>query len=172
MAARAVHSEGAPVMATQSLADVDESDRMSRPSIREAGLGDMELEARAPRPEGTSWELEPPVPHRPRRRWGVAVALFGVAAVLAAGALFAWPRYESQVLHALGVPTALVSIRSEPSGATVFVDGVQVGVTPLVMDNVYPVRSVPVQLKLRGYRAWTGSFMGGRKADVDAALKR
>ncbi|NBD09045.1 protein kinase domain-containing protein [Corallococcus silvisoli] len=171
-AARAALPEDAPAMATQALSDVDESERMNRPSIREAGAGDLELEARAPRPEGTSWELEPPVSPRPRRRWGVAVALFGVAAVLAAGALFAWPRYERQVLQALGVPTALVSIRSEPSGATVFVDGVQVGVTPLVMDNIYPVRAVPVQLKLRGYRPWTGSFMGGKKADVDAELKR
>ncbi|GMU08720.1 serine/threonine-protein kinase [Corallococcus caeni] len=162
----------APALATQSLSDVDESERMNRPSIRQAAQGDLELEARAPRPEGTTYELEPVASSRPRRRWGLAVALFGVAAVLAAGTLYLWPRYEAQVLHALGAPTALLSIRSEPSGATVLVDGVEVGVTPLAMDNTYPSRSISVQLKLKGYRAWTGSFMGGKKADVEAELRR
>ncbi|NOK20468.1 serine/threonine-protein kinase [Corallococcus carmarthensis] len=161
-----------PAMATQSISDVDESERMNRPNIRQAAQGDLELEERAPRPEGTTYEFEPVAAPRPRRRWGLAVALFGIAAVLAAGALYLWPRYEAQVLHALGAPTALLSIRSEPSGATVLVDGVEVGVTPLAMDNTYPSRSVTVQLKLRGYRAWTGSFMGGRKADVEAELRR
>ncbi|NOK38622.1 serine/threonine protein kinase [Corallococcus exercitus] len=162
----------APALATQSISDVDESERMNRPGIRQAGQGDLELEERAPRPEGTTYEFEPMASSRPRRRWGLAVALFGIAAVLAAGVLFVWPRYEAQARHALGAPTPLLSIRSEPSGATVLVDGVVVGVTPLAMDNTYPSRSIPVQLKLKGYRAWTGSFMGGRKADVAAELKR
>nr|WP_301340452.1 serine/threonine-protein kinase [Corallococcus exercitus] len=162
----------APALATQSISDVDESERMNRPSIRQAGQGDLELEERAPRPEGTTYEFEPVASSRPRIRWGLAVALFGVAAVLAAGTLYLWPRYEAQVLHALGAPTALLSIRSEPSGATVLVDGVEVGVTPLAMDNTYPSRSISVQLKLKGYRAWTGSFMGGKKADVEAELRR
>ncbi|MFP2901916.1 PEGA domain-containing protein [Corallococcus sp. 4LFB] len=100
------------------------------------------------------------------------MALFGVATVLAAGTLYLWPRYEAQVMHALGAPTPLLSIRSEPSGATVLVDGVEVGVTPLAMDNTYPSRSISVQLKRKGYRAWTGSFMGGKKADVEAELRR
>ncbi|WP_375761046.1 serine/threonine-protein kinase [Corallococcus exercitus] len=163
----------APALATQSLSDVGESERVNRPSIRQAAQGDLELEERAPRPEETPhWEFEPVAAPRPRRRWGLAVALFGIAAVLAAGALYLWPRYEAQVMHALGAPTPLLSIRSEPPGATVLVDGVEVGVTPLAMDNTYPSRAIPVQLKLRGYRAWTGTFMGGRKADVEAELKR
>nr|WP_277991252.1 protein kinase [Corallococcus macrosporus] len=163
----------APALATQSLSDVDESERVNRPNIRQAAQGDLELEERAPRPEETPhWEFEPVAASRPRRRWGLAVALFGIAGVLAAGALYLWPRYEAQVMHALGAPTPLLSIRSEPSGATVLVDGVEVGVTPLAMDNTYPSRSISVQLKLRGYRPWTGTFMGGRKAEVEAELKR
>ncbi|MHA7633032.1 serine/threonine-protein kinase [Corallococcus sp. M7] len=162
----------APALATQSISDVDESARMNRPSIRQAAQGDLELEERAPRAESSPSEFEPVVPSRSRRRWGPAVALLGIAAVLAAGALFVWPRYELQVLRALGLPSAVLSIHSEPSGATVLVDGVEVGVTPLVMDNTYPARSVPVQLKLKGYRVWTGSFMGGKKSDVTAELKR
>ncbi|RKH58505.1 serine/threonine-protein kinase [Corallococcus aberystwythensis] len=162
----------APALATQSLSDLDGTERGERPSIRQAGQGDLELEERAPRAESSPTEFEPMAFPRPRGRWGLAVALFGTAAVLSAGALFLWPRYEAQVMHALGAPTALLSIRSEPSGATVLVDGVEVGKTPLSMDNVYPARSVTVQLKLKGYRPWTGSFMGGRKADVAAELKR
>ncbi|MBZ4370532.1 serine/threonine-protein kinase [Corallococcus sp. AS-1-6] len=162
----------APALATQSLSDVDDPARMNRPSIRQAAQGDLELEERAPRAESSPSEFEPVTPSRPRRRWGPAVVVLGIAAVLAGGALFVWPRYETQVLRALGLPAAVLSIRSEPSGATVLVDGVEVGVTPLVMDNVYPSRSVPVQLKLKGYRVWTGSFMGGKKSDVAAELKR
>ncbi|RKH80678.1 PEGA domain-containing protein [Corallococcus sp. AB045] len=162
----------APALATQSLSDVDDAARMNRPSIRQASQGDLELEERAPRAESSPLEFDPVTPSRPRRRWGPAVALLGIAAVLAGGALFAWPLVETQVLRALGLPAAVLSIRSEPSGATVLVDGVEVGVTPLVMDNVYPARSVPVQLKLKGYRVWTGSFMGGKKSDVQAELKR
>ncbi|RKI35569.1 serine/threonine protein kinase [Corallococcus sp. AB004] len=162
----------APALATQSISDVDDAERMNRPSIRQAAQGDLELEERAPRAESSPSEFEPMAPSRSRGRWGPAVALLGIAAVLAAGALFVWPRYELQVLRAIGLPSAVLSIRSEPSGATVVVDGVEVGVTPLVMDNVYPARSVPVQLKLKGYRVWTGSFMGGKKSDVAAELKR
>ncbi|RKG63048.1 PEGA domain-containing protein [Corallococcus sp. CA054B] len=162
----------APALATQSISDVDDAARMNRPSIRQAAQGDLELEERAPRVESSPSEFEPAAPSRPRRRWGPAVALLGIAAVLAAGALFVWPQYETQVMRALGLPSAVLSIRSEPSGATVLVDGVEVGVTPLVMDNAYPARSVPVQLKLKGYRVWTGSFMGGKKSDVQAELKR
>ncbi|RYZ36443.1 MAG: PEGA domain-containing protein [Myxococcaceae bacterium] len=158
-----------------ALTDAEEAGPRLRPGIHQAGMGDLELEARAPRPQGTSWELEPPVSALPRRRgrWGLAVALFAVATVLAGGVLFLWPRYEAQVMNTLrGGQTPSLTIRSEPSGARVTVDGVDMGVTPLVMDNVYPSRSVPVQLKLRGHRTWTGSFMGGRKADVDAQLTR
>nr|WP_277989534.1 serine/threonine-protein kinase [Corallococcus sp. NCSPR001] len=162
----------APALATQSISDVDDAARMNRPSIRQAAQGDLELEERGPRAESSPSEFEPVVPSRPRGRWGAAVALLGTAAVLAAGALFVWPRYELQVLRALGLPSAVLSVQSEPSGATVLVDGVEVGVTPLVMDNTYPARSVPVQLKLKGYRVWTGSFMGGKKSDVTAELKR
>ncbi|RKG83478.1 protein kinase domain-containing protein [Corallococcus terminator] len=165
----------APSFAAQSLADIDEAAPRNRPSIQQAGSGDLELEERAPRPEGTSWELEPPVSALPRRRgrWGLAVALFTVATVLAGGVVFLWPRYEAQVMNALrGGQTPALTIRSEPSGARVTVDGVDMGVTPLVMDNAYPARSIPVQLKLRGHRTWTGSFMGGMKADVDAQLLR
>ncbi|NPD28358.1 protein kinase domain-containing protein [Corallococcus exiguus] len=162
----------APALATQSISDVDDAERMNRPSIRQAAQGDLELEERAPRAESSPSEFEPMAPSRSRGRWGPAVALLGIAAVLAAGALFVWPRYELQVLRAIGLPSAVLSIRSEPSGATVVVDGVEVGVTPLVMDNVYPARSVPVQLKLKGYRVWAGSFMGGKKSDVAAELKR
>ncbi|RKH55044.1 serine/threonine-protein kinase [Corallococcus llansteffanensis] len=169
-----VADSAAPSLATQSLADFDDAGRRARPNIHQASVGDLELEERGPRPEGTSWELEPPAPPpRPRRRWGPVVALFAIVTVLAGGVVFLWPRYEAQVLHALnGGQTGTLSIRSEPSGARVTVDGVDVGVTPLVMDNVYPSRAIPVQLKLRGYRAWTGSFMGGMKADIDAELKR
>ncbi|MCY1035851.1 protein kinase [Corallococcus sp. BB11-1] len=160
----------------QSLADFDDAGHSSRPSIQQAGAGDLELEERAPRPEGTSWELEPPVPASPRRRgrWGRTVALFGVTAVLAGSVMFLWPRYEAQIMEKLKSlqPPPPLSIRSEPPGAQVTVDGVEVGVTPLVMDNVYPPRSVPVQIKLRGHRMWTGSFMGGKKADLDAQLRR
>ncbi|RKH09889.1 serine/threonine protein kinase [Corallococcus sp. CA047B] len=175
-AASGSHADSAaPALATHSLADVQDAGLSNRPSIQQAGSGDLELEERAPRPEGTSWELEPPASPLPRRRgrWGLAVALFAVATVLAGGVVFLWPRYEAQVLHTLGGgQTPSLTIRSEPSGARVTVDGVDVGVTPVVMDNVYPSRSIPVQLKLRGHRTWTGSFMGGAKADVDAQLKR
>jgi hypothetical protein len=48
-----------------------------------------------------------------------------------------------------------VTIRTEPPGAEVFMDGRGMGVTPLVLP-VEEARSSPLNLQLTGYRPWTG----------------
>ncbi|ATB27739.1 serine/threonine protein kinase [Melittangium boletus] len=65
-----------------------------------------------------------------------------------------------------------LSISSEPSGATVFVDGTEVGTTPLFVDNLYPAQDIPVRLTLKGYKPWKGSFKGGETATLQVRLKR
>jgi serine/threonine-protein kinase len=67
---------------------------------------------------------------------------------------------------------AMLSIESEPSGATVSVDGTVLGTTPLALDNGYADGNIPVQMTLKGYKPWKGFFAGGEPAALNVKLKR
>ncbi len=61
----------------------------------------------------------------------------------------------------LKVRIAKLSVHSEPAGATVFLDGKQIGITPL--EGLPVPMNQPHQLKLAhdGYQDWTGPFEPG-----------
>jgi len=63
-------------------------------------------------------------------------------------------------------------ILSEPSGAKVFVGGVEVGVTPWGGDNVWPEQPLKIEVRMAGYKPWVGTAMGGKQATLRAELKR
>lgn len=64
-----------------------------------------------------------------------------------------------------------VSVRSRPSGAKVLIDGKNVGVTPLVIDEV-GVGNYEVQINLEGYKSWidTIEVVESKQIDVAASL--
>lgn len=133
----------------------------------------LELQERAPRPEG---ELDLDKRYREdvgrARRvpiWAIFLALLLVAA---GGALIAFPDLSRTVTRALpSAPQPILYVDSEPSGATIKVGDTVLGETPYVGENPYS-GEVPIQLTLKGYKPWKGTFKGGAEARIDARLKR
>ncbi len=146
----------------------------SAPSVLEAPDEALQLAERAPRPE-SDWEQSPT--GRPARRWGRAVAVLGVVAALGAGGAWLWTQRGTllrQPLAAAGLAPAspVLTIHSEPPGASVLVNGKELGTTPLALDNLYPGEPIPVQVRLKGYRTWKGTFPGGQHSRLDVKLQR
>jgi serine/threonine-protein kinase len=140
------------------------------PSVLDAPAARLELAERGPR-EGTLWEEE-----RPRGR-GLKLALaLGAVALLGGGALWFKPKLEGLLRAQRTAPRLnterVLTINSNPSGATVTIDGAELGTTPLVMDNIYPPRAIPVRLTLPGHRPWKGTFTGGRLEALEVRLER
>lgn len=160
---------------------------------------DAPLELAAPDPRERSHrppaappvEEYQPLPGRyappPRRRvFGVLVVLLMLAGLGTLAALVLTGSEPVQGIVPRGVvprdlplPRGLQAelapliIDSEPPGATVFVNGTELGQTPLAMENSYPAgKKARVRLVLRGYRPWTGSFEGGREVTLRATLRR
>ncbi|WP_338868021.1 protein kinase domain-containing protein [Myxococcus stipitatus] len=170
-----------PSSATMSLADSVESThhRPSAPSVLRAGPEALELEERAPRPE-SNWDPLP-VPDSSPRKWGrrigrIVIALVGIA-VAVGGSMWLWPqraRLSGRLMASMNKPMAppVLMLMSEPSGATVLVDDTPVGTTPLALDNLYPDGPIGVQVRLKGYRTWKGTFPGGEAAQLEVKLQR
>jgi hypothetical protein len=89
---------------------------------------------------------------------GAVVALGAVAAVV-------WKQGD-----ATG-PQPTVAVTTTPSGATVIVNGKDVGTTPWFADNTWQ-GAVPVEVSLPGFRPWKGSFVGGSEQRVEVTLQR
>jgi len=169
---------GAPELATsptQTLADASVPTLAHRPmrSVLEVPAESLELAERAPRPE-SDWQEDPGVP---RRRWRRAGRVLGLVALLAAGGAWLYSQRATLPgnLAKLGVPvpSPVLSIITHPPGATVLVEGREVGTTPLAVDNLYPGdKPLTVQVRLRGYRTWTGTFRGGEPVEFKVALNR
>jgi serine/threonine-protein kinase len=144
-------------------------------SLKDTPGDELELAERTQRPE-SDWVEEQDLP-RPRRRWGRTAVALGVIAVLVGSGFWVLTQHSwfvPMVLAKLGVkmPSPVLSIVSNPPGATVLVEGQDVGTTPFAVDNLYPDRPISVQLKLKGYRTWKGTFRGGQPVEFQVALER
>ncbi len=111
-----------------------------------------------------------------RQRRKRVVGLVVAMGVLAMGVWF-WPQRSTlliQVLSATGLrlSTPTLTVSSEPPGAAVWVNDAELGTTPLRIDNRFPAGRVPVQVRLKGYRTWKGTFTGGANANLEVKLKR
>jgi hypothetical protein len=144
-------------------------------ALREESL---QLAERAPRPVNTYVPVDTRGPWGRRMRSLVKTLLTLVVLGLMGGALWvAWPQAKpllTRLRHTLG-PTprvSMISIESQPPGATVSVDGTVVGTTPLFIDNIYPEQEIPVRLTLKGYKPWRGTFRGNQPVSLDIQLKR
>jgi hypothetical protein len=69
--------------------------------------------------------------------------------------------------------TGTLVVESRPVGATVFVDGRQIGVTPLSMPEVTP-GTLRIRLQLAGFNPWvtTAQIQAGTRTRVAASLER
>jgi hypothetical protein len=140
----------------------------------------------APNIEG---QVRPPAPRRfplaaflTPRRLQLAAVLTIVALLVVGAGFFIWGRLRpapppvplaAETLESEAPPPGSVHIDSEPSGAVVFIDGQEVGTTPLLITNAFPAgKSVKVRVTLPGYRPWLGVLQGGGNAKLSAQLRR
>ena len=151
-----------------------------RPVIHTSPGEPLELAERAPRQEVDVFALADAEASRLRRRkllGRVATTLALLVVVGGAGVLVMRSGLRlSDVLDRLPGRSGqqfLLSVDSEPSGATVSVNGTELGTTPLVMDNTWPRgREIPMKVTLPGYKPWTGTFTGGKAESLDIRLRR
>jgi serine/threonine-protein kinase len=150
-----------------------------RPVIDTASEEPLELAERAPRQGADAFALADAEAARLRRRRllsRVAMTLALLVIVGGAGVLvmrsglrvpdvLAWLPFRAR--------QTLVSIQSQPEGATVTVGDTVLGTTPLVMDNTYPPgQEIPLKVTLPGYKPWKGTFTGGQPESLDIRLRR
>jgi hypothetical protein len=71
-----------------------------------------------------------------------------------------------------GATTGALRVESRPSGAAVFVDGRNVGTTPLQVSDLGP-GAHQVRLELPGHRSWTttAAIVAGQSVRVAASLE-
>ncbi|OJH34825.1 hypothetical protein BON30_41825 [Cystobacter ferrugineus] len=142
---------------------------------RAAHAEPLRLAERAPQPVNTYVPVDMRGPWRRRLR-SLLTTLLVLGGV--GGALWvAWPHAEPlltrlRASQGFAPHSAILSIQSTPSGATVSVDGKVVGTTPLFIDNTYPEQDIPVRLTLKGYKPWKGTITGNQPVSLDVQLKR
>jgi hypothetical protein len=142
---------------------------------------DGRLELMEPAPtQAATLNIEVQVRQPAPRRFPLSAFLILAALLPVAGAgFFIWSRLRPAVpppvpllaetvqSEALGS----VHIDSEPSGASVFIDGQEAGTTPLLTNNTFPAgKSVRVRVTLPGYRPWVGVLKGGANVKLRAQL--
>jgi serine/threonine-protein kinase len=135
---------------------------------------ELQLAERAPRPASTF-----PVDSGASlwRRVLRPMKFLAVLLLLAGGVVVALPHLTKLAVtlrYRLGPKPLMtqLSIQTDPPGATVIVDGREVGTTPLVIDNDYPRQEIPLKLTLKGFKPWTGTFAGGQPESLDVRLRR
>lgn len=177
-------SETADALPMTSDAEPFELDPIAPPppaAFRPAEPEDLELAEIARPMESAPEEMKPldsgvvlESSLRRRRRFFIAGAVVLVAAGVGMLALPGMKRVETELKLAAdsSMPAQLLIIDSEPSGAQVRISGQSIGNTPLAIDNVWPASEVPFELRLKGYKPWTGSFRGREAQRIEARLKR
>ena len=135
---------------------------------------ELQLAERAPRPAST-FPVDNGAPLW--RRLLRPMKFLAVLLLVAGGLVVAWPHLTKVAItlrYKLGPkpPMTQLSIQTDPPGATVIVDGQEMGTTPLVIDNAYPRQEIPLKLTLKGFKPWTGTFAGGQPESLDVRLRR
>ena len=130
----------------------------------------LELAARPLEPAPV--DAPPPPRTQPSRRSHmVAMALSAVALALPFATHFGLRAWNDSKMRS-AKPTGLLVIDSVPSGATVFIEDVEVGRTPFVAPNTFqPGTVVPVRVSYPGAQPWSGTFPGGIDTSFTADLQ-
>ncbi|MCY1080789.1 serine/threonine-protein kinase [Archangium lansingense] len=141
-------------------------------SVLDMKESELELADRGPR-KGTVYE-----PPRARIPWGRVATTLATLLLLGGAAVVGYPYLRptlTRLFYSVSPkqPLPLLSIQSQPEGATVVVDGTEIGTTPMVLDNTYASgQDIPVQLTLKGYKSWKGTFTGGKPESLEVRLRR
>ena len=90
--------------------------------------------------------------------------------------VFMWIDDTLPVMLDLSAPMAsygLLNIHSNVVGATIFINGVEVGQTPCVVENLPASKPCEVRLKNEGYKDATGTVtpIGNDMVDVELKMK-
>ncbi|MHB8877837.1 MAG: protein kinase domain-containing protein [Myxococcaceae bacterium] len=135
-----------------------------------------ELSTEAP---GEALPETPVEAEAPRGRSGLWFVLLAACVLFAGGVLAAvflgGPQTE-RLKTALGfaaAPKKVLYLDSNPPGAMVQINGVQLGTTPLIRENLYqPGAPIEFKLSLKGYKPAKGTFTGGEGAERFLELER
>ena len=73
--------------------------------------------------------------------------------------------------HAVGFTQGTVLLLSTPDGATVTIDGEEIGVTPFAGDLRWK-KGAEITFTRRGYGTWTGTLPAGPEVKLDVTLRR
>jgi serine/threonine-protein kinase len=104
---------------------------------------------------------------------GLFLLLIGAGFVVVKFRLWQLPPFLAKLQRGLESPTPMLQLDSTPEGATVKINGEDVGRTPLFLDNIYPKGAqVEVKLFLPNHKVWTGTFTGGENANIEAKLMK
>jgi hypothetical protein len=129
------------------------------------------VERRAP----NAWAEPAPYRDEVRRPRGravlylvLALAVLGGAAV---GAFMFIPNLQRKIPFDLPRASHALLITSTPDGATVVIEGKEIGTTPYAGDNRWAGR-VRVELRLEGFEPFKDTFAGGKDQSIAATLKR
>jgi PEGA domain len=79
---------------------------------------------------------------------------------------------EKPTAKRIGTPAPSLVVLSEPSGATLFIGGTEVGRTPWAGDNVWPQGPLRIEVRKPGWRTWQGATEGGAERTVQVTLRR
>ncbi|MDP6433075.1 MAG: PEGA domain-containing protein, partial [Candidatus Scalindua sp.] len=79
---------------------------------------------------------------------------------------------EKLLIAALQIKTSSVLVESEPTNATIYLDGDEVGITPDTLKSIIPGKHL-VEVKMAGYKVWSKSIMvkANRENTLTAALQ-
>lgn len=145
----------------------------------------IELTDRAPKVVEERIETfrdEPAPPAAPAWPLKLVVALGAVGAIALVALMVFKPKLETPPSIGVQVTSALneaiageaappLIISSVPTGATVFINGNELGQTPWAGDNRW-VGEPDLVIKLPGYRSWEGKLKGGAPQTLDIKLKK
>ncbi len=131
---------------------------LSRPAVDEEPSG-----------SAPAYRDTPAEPVSQKGRWVMIVATL---LALSAFAVLAIYTKRATLLPSLGIragPAATLYIDSDPPGATVRINGKDLGKTPMVQDNRFAEGEIDFQLLLQDYRPFAGKFRGGE--DFQSTVK-
>lgn len=129
----------------------------------------IELVERAPRPASVEPAAYRPVARRSRRLPWLAVGALAVAAVAVVLAFWKFPSLQRSLPALLPIgQRSTILFQTQPSGATLRIEGTVVGTTPFAADHLFGA-DARWSVTLAGHRAVTGRFNGD--ADQRVTLK-
>ena len=126
-----------------------------------------------PTPEAVPVAVTTPTPEPPVLAAAPAAPAASTTGVAASAAARSEPRQQAPSRERSAVYRGGLQVDSDPHGARVFIDGEEVGVTPIQLQSL-PVGSRVVRVEAEGYQPWTTAarVVVNQRGRVSAVLQR